>query len=158
MNCSQKVKNDKNHHLWLYMMTIVWNISTFLYNTERIFTNGSLRLQWLNGIGSWGVCDAGWDFFVPWLGAKPQEPMTIAWVNRSQQFHQPWLVIRTFHRQGRCSRGGHLCNQHSEEKYSCSYKYNSTTDNLIRFCVDKLYECILISMGLGERLWLLCNN
>ena len=39
-----------------------------------------------------------------------------------QQFHQPRLVIRTFHRQGRCSRGGHLCNEHSEEKYSCSYK------------------------------------
>ena len=38
------------------------------------------------------------------------------------QFHQPWLVIRTFHRQGRCSRGGHLCNEHSEVKYSCSYK------------------------------------
>ena len=38
------------------------------------------------------------------------------------QFHQPRLVIRTFHRQGRCSRGGHLCNEHSEEKYSCSYK------------------------------------
>ena len=38
------------------------------------------------------------------------------------QFHQPWLVIRTFHRQGRCSRGGHICNEHSEEKYSCSYK------------------------------------
>ena len=39
-----------------------------------------------------------------------------------RQFHQPRLVIRTFHRQGRCSRGGHLCNEHSEEKYSCSYK------------------------------------
>ena len=38
------------------------------------------------------------------------------------EFHQPRLVIRTFHRQGRCSRGGHLCNEHSEEKYSCSYK------------------------------------
>ena len=38
------------------------------------------------------------------------------------KFHQPRLVIRTFHRQGRCSRGGHLCNEHSEEKYSCSYK------------------------------------
>ena len=38
------------------------------------------------------------------------------------QFHQPRLVIRTFHRQGRCSRGGHLCNEHSKEKYSCSYK------------------------------------
>ena len=38
------------------------------------------------------------------------------------RFHQPRLVIRTFHRQGRCSRGGHLCNEHSEEKYSCSYK------------------------------------
>ena len=38
------------------------------------------------------------------------------------QFHRPRLVIRTFHRQGRCSRGGHLCNEHSEEKYSCSYK------------------------------------
>ena len=34
------------------------------------------------------------------------------------QFHQPRLVIRTFHRQGRCSQGGHLCNEHSEEKYS----------------------------------------
>ena len=40
----------------------------------------------------------------------------------SIQFHQPRLVIRTFHRPGRCSRGGHLCNEHSEEKYSCSYK------------------------------------
>ena len=39
-----------------------------------------------------------------------------------QEFHQPWLVIRTFHHQGRCSRGGHLCNEHSEEKYSCIYK------------------------------------
>ena len=39
-----------------------------------------------------------------------------------RQFHQPRLVIRTFHHQGRCSRGGHLCNEHSEEKYSCSYK------------------------------------
>ena len=38
------------------------------------------------------------------------------------EFHQPWLVIRTFHRQGRCSRGGHLCNEHNEEKYSCIYK------------------------------------
>ena len=38
------------------------------------------------------------------------------------QFHQPRLVIRTFHHQGRCSRGGHLSNEHSEEKYSCSYK------------------------------------
>ena len=37
-------------------------------------------------------------------------------------FHQPWLVIRTFHHQGRCSRGGHLCNKHNEEKYSSSYK------------------------------------
>ena len=83
-----KVRNDKNNHLWLYMMIIVWNISTFLQNIERIFTNGSLRLQWLNGIGSWSVCDAGWDLFVPWLAAKPQEPMTIAWVNRSQQFIQ----------------------------------------------------------------------
>ena len=36
--------------------------------------------------------------------------------------HQPRLVNSTFHRQGRCSRGGHLCNEHSEEKYSCSYK------------------------------------
>ena len=63
-------------------------------------------------------------------------------------------MIRTFHRQGRCSRGGHLCNEHSEEKYSCSYKKNSTTDILIRFCVNILYECILILMGLGERLWL----
>ena len=90
MNCSQKVKNDKNNHLWLYIMIIVWNISTFLYNIERIFTNGSLRLQWLNGTGSRGVCrgDAGWDFFVPWLDAKPQLPMTIAWVNRSQQLLQ----------------------------------------------------------------------
>ena len=90
--CSQNVKSDKNNHLWLYMMIIVWNISTFLYKIERIFTNGSLRLQWLNSTGSWGVCDgpnshqlAGWDCFVPWLAAKPQEPMTIAWVNRSQQ-------------------------------------------------------------------------
>ena len=40
----------------------------------------------------------------------------------SSEFHQPRLVIRTFHRQGRCSRGGHLCNEHSEEKFSCSYK------------------------------------
>ena len=77
---------------------------------------------------------------------------------RCVQFHQPRLVIRTFDRQGRCSRWGHLCNEHSEEKYSCSYKQNSTTDFLIRFCVDKLYECILILMGLGERLWLLCDN
>ena len=38
------------------------------------------------------------------------------------EFHQPRLVIRTFHHQGRCSRGGHLCNEHSEEEYSCSYK------------------------------------
>ena len=95
MNCPQNVKNDKNNHLWLYMMIIVWNISSFLYNIERIFTNGSLRLQWLNGTGSWGVCDGpnshqlvGSDFFVPWLAAKPQEPMTIAWVNRSQQLLQ----------------------------------------------------------------------
>ena len=66
-----------------------------------------------------------------------------------KEFHQPWLVICTFHRQGCCSRGGHLCNEHSEEKYSCSYKWNSTTEILIRFCVDKLYECILILMGLG---------
>ena len=92
MTCPQNVKNDKNDHLWLCMMIIVWNISTFLYNIEIIFTNGSLRLQWLNGTGSWGVCDGpnshqlvGSDFFVPWLAAKPQEPMTIAWVNRSQQ-------------------------------------------------------------------------
>ena len=40
----------------------------------------------------------------------------------ASKFHQPWLVIRTFHQQGRCSRGGHLCNKHSEEKYSSSYK------------------------------------
>ena len=104
MNCSQDVKNDKNNHFWLYMMIIVWNISTFLYNIGRIFTNGSLRLQWLNDTGSWGVCDgpnshqlAGWDFFVPWLAAKPQEPMTIAWVNHSQQLLQhvykiPWYL------------------------------------------------------------------
>ena len=104
MNCSQNVKNDKNNHLWLYTMITVWNISTFLYNIEIIFTNGSLRLPWLNGIGSWGVCDgpnshqlAGRDFFVPWLAAKPQEPMTIAWVNRSQQLLQhvykiPWYL------------------------------------------------------------------
>ena len=39
-----------------------------------------------------------------------------------KKFHQPRLVIRTFYRQGRCSRGGHLCNEHCEEKYSCSYK------------------------------------
>ena len=96
MNCSQKVKNDKNNHLWLYMMIIVWNISTFLYNIKRIFTNGSLRLQWLNGIGSWVVCDAGWDFFVPWLAAKPQETMTIAWVNRSQQLLQHVYKIPSY--------------------------------------------------------------
>ena len=53
----QKVKNDKKNHLWLYMMTIGWNISTFLYNIKIIFTNGSLTLQCLNGTGSWGVCD-----------------------------------------------------------------------------------------------------
>ena len=94
-NCSQRVNNDKNSHLWLYMMIIVWNISTFLYNIAIIFTNGSLRLQWLNGTGSWGICNgpnshqlAGWDFFVPWLAAKPQEPMTIARVNHSQQLLQ----------------------------------------------------------------------
>ena len=43
-------------------------------------------------------------------------------VKQRTQFHQPRLVIRTFHRQGRCSRGGHLCNEHNEETYSCSYK------------------------------------
>ena len=48
-----------------------------------------------------------------WLGASLESAL---------QFHQPRLVIRTFHHQGRCSRGGHLCNEHSEEKYSCSYK------------------------------------
>ena len=42
---------------------------------------------------------------------------TLHWI--SHEFHQPRLVIRTFHHQGRCSRGGHLCNEHSEEKYSC---------------------------------------
>ena len=99
MNCPQNVKNDKNNHLWLYMMIIVWNISTFLYNIERIFTNGSLKLQWLNGTGSWGVFDGpnshqlvGSDFFVPWLATKPQEPMMIAWVNRSQQLLQQFRV------------------------------------------------------------------
>ena len=46
----------------------------------------------------------------------------ILWCSLIEQFHQPRLVICTFHRQGRCSRGGHLCNEHSEEKYSCSYK------------------------------------
>ena len=72
------------------------------------------------------------------------------------QFHQPRLVIRTFHRQGRCSRGGHLCNEHNEEKNSCSY--NKIRPLIfISFCVDKLYECIFILMGLGERLWLLCD-
>ena len=30
----------------------------------------------------------GEDFFVPWLAVKRQEPMTIAWVNRSQQLLQ----------------------------------------------------------------------
>ena len=45
------------------------------------------------------------------------QPRTTAY-----KFHQPRLVIRTFHRLGHCSRGGHLCNEHSEEKYSCSYK------------------------------------
>ena len=115
INCSQKVKNDKNNHSWLYMMIIVWKISAFLYNIESIFTNGSLRLQWLNGTCSRGVCDgpsshqlAGWDFFVPGLAAKPQEPMAITWVNRSQQLLQhvykipkylqhylnkPWLTL-----------------------------------------------------------------
>ena len=95
MNCSQNMNNDKNIHLLLYMMIVVWNISTFLYNIERIFTNGSLRLQWLNGTGSWCVCVGpnrhqltGQDFFVPWLAAKPQEPMAVAWVNRSQQLLQ----------------------------------------------------------------------
>ena len=59
----------------------------FFTISKKMFTNGSLRLQWLNGTGSWGVCDgpdshqlAGSDFFVPWLAAKSQEPMTIAWV------------------------------------------------------------------------------
>ena len=51
---------------------------------------------------------------------KPHEGMCPR--QKSPQFHQPRLVVRTFHRQGRCSRGGHLCNEHSEEKYSCSYK------------------------------------
>ena len=90
-----KVKNEKKNHLWLYMMIIVWNISTFLYNIERIVTNSSLTLQCLTGTGSWGICDgpnshqlAGWDFFVPWLTAKPQEPMAITWVNHSQQLLQ----------------------------------------------------------------------
>ena len=44
------------------------------------------------------------------------------WKITDGQFHQLRLVIPTFHRQGRCSRGGHLCYEHSEEKYSCSYK------------------------------------
>ena len=50
---------EESVQLRLYMMIIVWNISTFLYNIEIIFTNGSLKLQWQNGKGSWGVCDAG---------------------------------------------------------------------------------------------------
>ena len=95
INLFQQVKNDKNNHLWLYMVMIVWNISTFLYNIEWIFTNGSLRLQWLDGTCSWGVCNgpnshqlAGRDCFVPWLAATPREPMAIACVNRSQQLLQ----------------------------------------------------------------------
>ena len=44
------------------------------------------------------------------------------YVYLSNEFHQPRLVIRTFHHQGRSSRGGHLCNEHSEEKYLCSDK------------------------------------
>ena len=89
------MKNDKNNHLWLNMVIIVWNVSAFLYNIERIFTNCLLRLQWLNGTCSWGVCDgpnshqlARWDCFLPWLAATPQEPMAIACVNRSQQLLQ----------------------------------------------------------------------
>ena len=88
MNCSQNMNNDENNQLLLYRMIVVWNISTFLYNIERIFTNGPLRLQWLNGTGSWCACVgpyshqlAGRDFFVPWLAAKSQEPMTIAGAN-----------------------------------------------------------------------------
>ena len=49
----------------------------------------------MNGTYFWGVCDgpnshqlAGWDFFVPRLAAKPQEPMVIARVDRSQQLLQ----------------------------------------------------------------------
>ena len=69
-----------------------FNIS-LQYRVDIFFTNGSLRLQRLNGTGSWGVCDAGWDFFVPWLAAKPQETMMIAQVNRSQQLLQPVYKI-----------------------------------------------------------------
>ena len=63
INYSQKMKNDKKNHLWLYMMMIVWNSSTFLYNIERMFTNGSLTLQCLNDTGSWGVSWPGKIFF-----------------------------------------------------------------------------------------------
>ena len=48
------------------------------------------RYNALQLLGVSGACGpnshqlAGWDFFVAWLAAKPQGPMTIAWVNRSQ--------------------------------------------------------------------------
>ena len=49
-------------------------------------------------------------------------PVAVPLHKQTGKFHQPRLLIRTFHHQERCSRGGHLCNEHSEEKYSCSYK------------------------------------
>ena len=92
INCSQKVDRDKNNNSWWSLFEIFQH---FLTISKDFFTYISLRLQWLNDTGSLGVCDgpnshrlAGWDFFVPWLAVKPQEPMTIAWVNRSQQLLQ----------------------------------------------------------------------
>ena len=57
-----------------------------------------------------------WSSLRFYLGKFQQE------LSNAYKFHQPRLEIRTFHHQERCSRGGHLCNEHSEEKYSCSYK------------------------------------
>ena len=56
-----------------------------------------------------------WEFGI---GLRSPEPISSksSFNNVLIKFHQPRLVIRTFHHQGRCSRGGHLCNEHSPLK------------------------------------------
>ena len=144
MKASRMEQNYWNFHRW-HLKLIFLNENCHILNSY--FIKYVLEGPVVNKLSALAQA-------MPWhqTGTKPLSvPILI-------QFHQPRLVIRTFHRQGRCSWGGHLYNEHSEEKYSCSYRLNSTTDILIRFCVDKLYECILILMGLGERLWLLFDN
>ena len=75
---------------------------------------------------------------------------TLPVVVRHKQFHQPRLVIRIFHRQGAAVEEGIFAMNIVKKSTHAVINKILTTDILICFCVDKLYECILILMGMGS--------